>query len=170
MGVFDHTCALTRTSISGPEPVLLLALHWKDRHLASNYELSYMLRRSKTRDLNELFRFYGTGDYDDRGTVDEFDHVAGCPENDRWWNYQFLCHLDAVTQFMGCSYQQADDKLDFLETFVEQCSRARVELFGHNLLGEQLFDQEELDLQNKLHRVTGEMLLRKQHQLAERDE
>ncbi|GGJ47141.1 hypothetical protein [Deinococcus roseus] len=169
MGVFDHTCALTRTSISVRDPVMLVALHWTDRDLASTHKLLEMLDRPPTRDLNQLFRFCGSGTYDDRGSVGHFDHMEGCTADDFWWNFQFMCHLNAVTDFMGESLQQAEDPFSYLQTFLKQCSQARIELFGHNLLGEQLFDQHELDLQTKLHRITGEVLLRKQKQLEEWD-
>lgn len=189
MGCFDSTCSLTRTSIHVGDKVLIVAVPWNAQYAANTYEfgsllgshLRYVRENKEMREkfgmdhdvfpLKEPLRFHGVGEYNDYGTIEGFDNDAGSRDpgvQGSWWDYQFMVHYDALVAFMdGEEYEKAENKLDYLKRFTYKAMQARVQLFGHGLLGAQHYDIEEVQLQTKLADIVRATLNWKSQQLVQ---
>ena len=180
MGCFDCTCALTRTSIHSGDEVLYVQV--TSKYNANTYNLLQEFYRieSERRHLAELREqptdderysifldlqearavFNGhiaIGIYNDYGSIEGYDNDEDLPKGVNWDEVQFMIHREAAEIFLG-------EKLDpgrlmeQLKMLVVACFTARIQLFGHYLLGAQHFDTDELRLQDLVVEATQAMI------------
>lgn len=163
MGCFDETCALTRTSISEGDSVLLVALTFT-RYPNGIYDLNQAIAHAQAitpGQTHSIFRFVGLGEYNSYGGIPEFD--PDVPDHLDWWHYQFMVHQSAAEAILG--YSLPGPTFTLTESAIELirlAGLARVQVLGNVLLGRQHVDQTELTLQLLLHQVTGQILSQKQ--------
>lgn len=162
MGCFDSTCAFSRTSVHYGDRILWVALHPNARIEDGTYSL---IRPHSS----QKFRFVELGIYNYYGCVEGFNVEDGL-ENVRgkdWWDYQFIVHESVANGLLDkplSDYRSLEVAANQLLIIAHQ---ARIQVLGHNLLGSQCFDRDEVELQRKLLHLTSEVLDRKEAQLNE---
>lgn len=161
MGSFDWTCAFSRTAISYGDEILLVALSTYENLDKSTYGLLFT-----NVPIDRKYRFIGIGNYNDYGTIDEFENdVSGVEGN--WWDYQFMVHSSVAEGLLGKPLKTYPDLSVAVEKLLDIAHTARIQVMHNDLLGTQFYDREEIELQRKVLSLTLEILDRKDKELAE---
>lgn len=180
MGSFNYTCAITRTAISNGDPVLYAQLNMseyttyeiKQRFLnsesnkrildADDSKEEWMTRLLKIQyeQSCRFIRHLVIGNYNDSGSVEEYNPNSKLDKDEHWWECQFIVHAAAAEALIGESLDPSKLKEQF-RTLVWNAHLARIQLFGHNLLGQQEYDIDELNMQEKVLEVTKEIITSK---------
>jgi hypothetical protein len=108
------------------------------------------------RQVRRFIRHVAIGIYDDYGSIEGFDNEDSVTRRD-WMEFQFMIHRKAAELFLGESLDP-NSLFDQLDRLVEKCFSARIQLFGHHLIGAQHFDREELALQELVIEATQLMI------------
>jgi hypothetical protein len=171
MGCFSLSCCITRTEIRVGEPVLVVFMRPTynsipgTRRFSTNSVLSAHPINERFWNNNQScgeFLHLAVEDYDDYGNVPS--HVQ--EETSSWWDFQFIAHKSVCENLLGRELGEGVQlEKDFFE-LIRICNKARIEVY-HDLLGFQHLEQEELDLQELVHKETGRMLAIKKEQLME---
>jgi hypothetical protein len=199
MGDFDVTCAITRTAITSGDEVMVIVVPFRvdekngkeKRHPYLSHthnimnHLSFAQRQIEDRSnirvvedykefmreqiepwLSEIKIFYGS--------YDSYGWLNGTPDELKYsdWDCAFI-HKDVVDEIVKEYHESFMEKLpkdyDTLLAVIYFAFLARIQIFGHFLLGQQygLYEQTELDamklarkLQNKKLRRYSQTILR----------
>lgn len=166
MGFFDATCALSRTAIKRGNKVLLVVVQTEKQW--NTYELlqsCFQYQRGKGEKKEPSpFRFLGLGNYNGYGSINGLKNDL---KQANWAESQFLVHEAIAEGLLEKSLDAADLENDVIK-LIQIAFFARVQLKSNFLLGTQLADQAELNLQRFLVKLTEQVLDLHQQFLANR--
>lgn len=165
MGLFDATCALSRTAIKRGNEVLLVIVQaekqWDTFELLQSC-FRYQREKGEAKEPSP-FRFLGLGKYDGYGSLNEINNDLK-PEN--WAQSQLIVHKCVAEGLLVKHLDAAELESDVIK-LIRIAFFARVQLKSNFLLGTQLADQAEIDLQRTLLNLAHQVLDRHQQRLVQ---